>query len=194
MRTLAIITFFCTGGLMLLGCDSTVEPLGVDAASPDVVLAQKGTGTSFARPFRGTWRADGPPPPPTMPPPQGVCAPGALGYQFHTFTGNATHIGRFAMGVGLCDFGGYYEGTATITAANGDTIEMDFYNGLVIAVDLPFIITRDEFTFTGGTGRFASVSGGGVETVRFDTRVGFGTGTMEGQIHYHAHDRSQGDW
>lgn len=194
MRTVAIIAFICTTGLLLPGCDSAVEPLSVDTASPDLALAQDGRGCLVDRPFQGTWEADGPPPPPMMPPPEGVCAPGALGYQFHTFSGKASHIGRFAMEVGLCDFGMYYEGTATITAANGDQIQMDFYDGTVISVEPPFIITRDEFTFTGGTGRFASVSGGGYEIVKFDTRVGFGKGTMHGRIRYQASHRSQRGW
>lgn len=191
MKTHTIIAFTCAAGLLLPGCDDAVGPAGIEADSPDLVQGREAArGTTIDRPFHGTWEADGPPPPP-MQPPEGVCEEGALGYQFHTFTGKATHIGRFSMEVGLCDFGMYYEGTAAITAANGDEIEMEFHDGKVISVEPPFIITRDEFTFTGGTGRFASVSGAGYEIVKFDTRVGFGKGTMHGRIRYNASDRSR---
>jgi hypothetical protein len=192
MRNHTIIALTCAAGLLLPGCDDVVGPTGIDDASQDLVQAgdRHRRGATIERPFLGTWKADGPPPPP-IPAPSGVCGEGALGYQYHTFTGKATHIGRFTMGVGLCDFGIYYEGTATLTAANGDEIDMVFTDGRVISVAPPFMITRDEFTFTGGTGRFASVSGGGYEVVHFDMRVGYGTGTMRGTISYNASDRSR---
>lgn len=171
-----------------VACGASSEPMVPDAALVQETVSA--ASVDVERPFRATWEPAGHPSPPVSPPPAGRCAEGAIAFQGHKFQGEGTHLGRFTMEASWCNYLTHYEGVATIVAANGDELRFDFENGRILYIDPPIIVYRDDFTFTGGTGRFASASGGGYEDNHFNTTVGLGKGTMTGTIHYDASDRA----
>jgi hypothetical protein len=181
------MTALVFAGFLLSGCGNVPE-----AMAPEPALAGAVASLAVDLPFHATWTADGPPPPPTVPPTAGSCPEGAVYVLIHTYTGEATHLGRFTLEAAVCGYGesGAYDGYGTIVFVNGDVLTLEFANGHIHAVEGPIIVGRDDFTFTGGTGRFASVTGGGTEEIRLDTRVGYGSGVMEGTIRYQARDRA----
>ena len=72
-------------------------------------------------------------------------------------TGNATHLGRFTEAADFTVTGLTAAGTTTWTAADGDQFSTSF---TAHAVVVPPILTATEtHTITGGTGRFANISG-----------------------------------
>jgi hypothetical protein len=98
-------------------------------------------------PFRGTFEAS-----------ETESGPG--GAQHHLEgTGNATHLGRFAITsnfiVNSTTVTG--AGTAIWTAANGDQIFTDVTGQGVVT--FPTLIVDETHTITGGTGRFEGASG-----------------------------------
>ncbi len=100
-----------------------------------------------------------------------------------THMGNTTQVGSLSLraptGPGV--FPG--TGTVTITAANGDSVTFDYFGDLY-AFTGEGIAT---FEFTGGTGRFADVRGGGTIYALIDTSLPEGqpmTVVLDGQISY----------
>ena len=97
--------------------------------------------------------------------------------------GEATHLGRFGFDsvhdVNFIDLTGL--GTATLVAANGDTITLDL-NGTATSIDPPnvFFIT-ETLTITGGTGRFAGGSGT-IVIERTSFAAGPDSGTTSGSM------------
>jgi hypothetical protein len=87
------------------------------------------------------------------------CGPGVFAVVIDD-TGRATHLGAYAYHSNECFNGatGAFDGTFTMTAANGDTIS-GTYAGVVVSVvgDLGFY--EQDNAITGGTGRFAGASG-----------------------------------
>src|SRR6266436_3080832 len=82
-----------------------------------------------------------------------------------TGVGEATHLGRFIwedeeVAVFAPDGTFTVEGTFTMTAANGDQIFGEFTTTGYINGDGNLVI-HGNYEFTGGTGRFADVSGSG---------------------------------
>jgi hypothetical protein len=186
------VTALVFAGSVLLGCGNMPEAMAPEAFEPEAALVGAAAGVAIDLPFRATWTADGPPPPPIIPPPPGSCSEGAVYLLIHTYTGEATHLGRFTIEASVCGYGesGEYDGYGAIVIVNGDVLTVEFENGRIHAIEGPIIVGRDEFTFTGGTGRFASATGGGTEEIRLDTRVGYGSGVMKGTIRYQASDRA----
>jgi hypothetical protein len=184
------VTTLVFAGFMLLGCENAHEAMAPEAFAPEAALVGAAAGVAVDLPFRATWTADGPPPPPIMPAPPGSCSDGAVYLLIHTYTGEATHLGRFTMEVSLCQYETWYDGYGDMVSADGDRLTVEWENGHIHAIEGPIIVGRDDFTFTGGTGRFASATGGGTEEIRLDTRVGYGSGVMEGTIRYQASDRA----
>lgn len=91
-------------------------------------------------------------------------------------TGTASHLGKFTYTSSHCS-GVTFAGEQTMVAANGDKLFADYQStgppvfpptevGTVYAV-------RTAFTITGGTGRFADATGGGLMTAHL-TFMGFG--------------------
>ena len=71
--------------------------------------------------------------------------------------GSGTHVGSFTtQTISKVKGNGDAVGIGTLTTANGDTI--DYRNETSLDHDG---VRRGTFTFTGGTGKFANVSGGG---------------------------------
>lgn len=111
-----------------------------------------------------------------------------------TSSGNATHLGLCAT-VGRVNYTPANDpehpgrllssGTGTITAANGDMIQIEF-NGVL---DPPTpgstsAIDRPVFRFVGGTGRFAGASGKADAVVVVNLLTGAFEITMVGNIDY----------
>lgn len=88
--------------------------------------------------------------------------------------GTATHLGTFTWRSSHCaSFDGFYgDGFMTIVAANGDSLEAVYGDGLVLGGP-PVAPIVDQITFVdGGTGRFAHASGGVSEVGTFDFITG----------------------
>jgi len=99
-------------------------------------------------------------------------------------TGNATHLGRFTMDyshrVNLLTLAGI--GTATVTAANGDTLTTTV-EGTATPTSSPTAFTVVEtHTITGGTGRFAGARGSFVVTRSVDFADPFTAGSIDGEL------------
>jgi hypothetical protein len=99
-------------------------------------------------------------------------------------TGNASHLGQFAISIphvvnrGTRTGAGVYQ----FTAANGDTVTADF-TGESAPTDTPGVLAIVEVaTITSGTGRFAGATGSFTVTRLYDTAAGTTTGTFEGTI------------
>jgi hypothetical protein len=96
-------------------------------------------------------------------------------------TGNATHLGAFAMlfphTVDFATRTG--KGTYTFTAANGDTVIADFVGQ---AQGGPIVSIVEHATITGGTGRFEGATGSFVVERWFNPANGITEGTFEGAI------------
>ena len=74
--------------------------------------------------------------------------------------GNVVPVGVFFPSPGVF-FEGTFAGSQTVTAANGDTIEMDLSGDVLLLWDgsSAYGDWYPNFTITGGTGRFANASG-----------------------------------
>ena len=78
-------------------------------------------------------------------------------------TGHATHLGRFTTDQSHCASPASLDFTAgvfTLTAANGDQLR-GTYSGQFVPLEPPLFAIDGQFTFVGGTGRFADATGGG---------------------------------
>ena len=114
-------------------------------------------------------------------------------------TGTATHLGRIDLVAEHCSYldesgnpGPYTKGEISITAANGDVLLGTYTDGMSLTPP-PLIEFVDVFTFVdGGTGRFVTASGGGVEIGVFNTVENVIVLRMEGVIVYDASNRRGG--
>jgi hypothetical protein len=98
-------------------------------------------------------------------------------------TGTATHLGKFTehvtLQVNLLTESG--TGTATFTAANGDTLTATVTGQATMTS--PGVISQVEvYTITGGTGRFAGATGTFTLEGTVDLATGVGSGTFSGAI------------
>ena len=93
-------------------------------------------------------------------------------------TGTASHLGRVSVWTEYCVHGTtgvYGDGELRLTAANGDALVGTFSRGQSYWIDEPAGVLGfvDELVFgPGGTGRFSSASGGGVESGSYDVATG----------------------
>lgn len=108
-------------------------------------------------------------------------------------TGNATHLGRFTTEQSHCaepaslDF---TEGVFTLTAANGDQLD-GTYLGEFVPLEPPLFSIDGQFTFDGGTGRFAGATGGGEATGVQNLATGEVTVSLVGTISSVGSDKSR---
>ena len=110
-----------------------------------------------------------------------------------TSSSNATHLGLCTT-VGRVNFTPANDpehpgrllssGSGTITAANGDLIQIEFSGVLDPDPGSPTAIDRPVFRFVGGTGRFAGVSGKADAVVVLNVGTGAFEITMVGNIDY----------
>jgi hypothetical protein len=75
-------------------------------------------------------------------------------------TGHATHLGAYSYKATECfASSGTFAGSATLTAANGDTF-VGTYEGRVSGTNDPDVLAyQEELELSGGTGRFAGATG-----------------------------------
>jgi hypothetical protein len=97
-------------------------------------------------------------------------------------TGNATHLGRFTLSA---DFTvtlatSTATGTAIWTAANGDQIFARVAGAAVFV--FPIVTIRETHSITGGTGRFANVSGTIIIERSANIVTGISSGSLSGTI------------
>jgi hypothetical protein len=98
-------------------------------------------------------------------------------------TGNASHLGRFALEIPheVNQAIRVGEGTYEFTAANGDTLTADF-TGTATLLAPGVLSTSETATITGGTGRFAGATGSFTAERMFFVATGTTTGSFEGWI------------
>jgi len=96
-------------------------------------------------------------------------------------TGNATHLGRFTLTADFTVATGNATGTATWTAANGDTISVTVVGHGDIVV-FPTVTIMETHTITGGTGRFDDVSGTIHIARTANLLTGISSGSLSGEI------------
>lgn len=107
-----------------------------------------------------------------------------------TVEGRATHLGHFTASAEHCsqiDFQtgrttAITDGVLTYTAADGDELWSRYERGQV---------PDEHHEFVGGTGRFASSTGGGTARVACDRATGTCVFDLEGALRYSASDRSE---
>jgi hypothetical protein len=75
-----------------------------------------------------------------------------------------------------------FNGQFTYTAANGDTVSGTFFGKLVPVSGTLYQVQDEQFTITGGTGRFAGASGGGIVVGTVDLASGEGVHQIDGSI------------
>jgi len=98
-------------------------------------------------------------------------------------SGNASQIGRFTFtleGQVSSDLLSAF-GTIQFIAANGDWIFGEFI-GAATLIELPIIWIEENVTITGGTGRFADVTGNLTLTRFVDVTTGSTAGSFDGVI------------
>lgn len=99
------------------------------------------------------------------------------------WTGTATHLGRFTV-EGHCIVNlltGFASGTQVVTAANGDTVNVEGC-GQAEQPGIPVLSIVEPGTITGGTGRFAGATGTVILRRSLDTSTGSTTGFFAGTI------------
>ena len=98
-------------------------------------------------------------------------------------TGTATYLGRYTehivMTIHLPTLSS--TGTATFTAANGDTLTATVL-GQATRTGPTTLSIREDYTITGGTGRFADATGNFTLRSTVDQITGISTGTFSGSI------------
>jgi hypothetical protein len=93
------------------------------------------------------------------------------------FNGTSSHLGKFTgAGYHILDLvTGEFAGVATYTAANGDTMNVEYAGQLFPSGDSNFPYgALANVEITGGTGRFANANGAGVLTGGFNGGVPLG--------------------
>lgn len=99
-------------------------------------------------------------------------------------SGNATHLGQYAISyeveVNLETLSGV--GSAQIVAANGDILYANLLGQATPTGTTDVFNVVEEFTITGGTGRFANASGSFTLHREVNITTGVTSGTMNGTI------------
>jgi hypothetical protein len=100
-------------------------------------------------------------------------------------TGTATQLGKYTSNatfeVNVTTFHG--TGTATFTAANGDTLSTSVVGQGIPNTVPPTVLSLTEvYTITGGTGRFAGATGSFTLLTTLDLSTQVSTGTFSGVI------------
>ena len=99
-------------------------------------------------------------------------------------SGNATHLGQYAISyeveVNLETLAGV--GSAQLVAANGDMLYANLSGQATPAGEPDVFNVVEEFTITGGTGRFANASGSFTLHREVNITTGVTSGTMNGTM------------
>ena len=110
--------------------------------------------------------------------------PGGLTQVDQSFSGNATYLGNFTgTGSGLLDkHGAFMQTSCLIGAARTDGVCIAFSGYLNTPKSSCIGISTGTYTVTGGTGLFATATGGGTITAQYDQCTGTTTATLTGTI------------
>lgn len=201
MSRLTLNTFSQLVCLSLVACSSSVGPggegplMGLVPDSPDLPgeLPLRGKGTAGITGFQ---------PAPGYPGGRstfgGRCSvPSDYVIRFEG-AGHFTHLGAVDLLFEHCsqvDFSTgnvtYGDGVLAYTAANGDELRGTYGNGTGAPISETETGWQDSFLITGGTGRFAGASGGGVDEGWTHNESGFTEYEAEGVIVYRASSRSR---
>ena len=175
---------------LFIACDQPISlagPASSSSAAPSIIspgsdgpatgIGNDGNASPFKItevPFKGTFEGVLTVSTPTAPP---------LLPSFIEGTGNATHLGRFTLEVPhvvnpVTRIG---TGRFEFRAANGDMLTADFV-GRATVIAPGVLSTVDTATITGGTGRFANVTGSFTGGRTFVLSTGEVTGSFEGTI------------
>jgi|SRR5687768_3317331 len=163
------------------GCSQSVLPTSptsvpglpsLGATSGELADAERSGGPAKAVPFKGQLEGTATVTP--LDPPFGAV--------HVTATGNATHLGRFALEIPhVVNFAtSSATGTITFTAANGDTLVASFTGQAQVTGTIAAIV--ETATVTGGSGRFAGAAGSFTINRVFDRVARTTHGTIEGTI------------
>jgi hypothetical protein len=168
---------------LFVGCSQPISPTGptsLSPPSPSIASSHaNATGAGLLSqgrevPFKGRWEGALTGRTPT---------PGFLSISFEGM-GNATHLGRFTVEIGIVlnTMDRTLTGTYEFTAANGDTLTAAVSGqSPLMAPGVPQT-SVETATITGGTGRFANANGTfAVERV-VDLATRLTTGSFEGTI------------
>ena len=108
--------------------------------------------------------------------------PGALRLNISE-VGHVTQMGAITATAFVCQKSDLtFDGQFLYTAANGDTVSGTFFGKLVPVSGPLYQVQGEEFTITGGTGRFAGASGEGIVTGSVDLASGGGVHQIDGSI------------
>ena len=161
------------GGLTM-GCDKSGVP--TDPSTFPIVASVESAAIKQV-PFKGTFTGIG-----TAADVPGDRCP-VLTVDIHG-TGTATHVGSLTTDQGHCAEPtslAFTDGVFTFTAANGDQLRGTYF-GEFVPLDPPLFSIDGHFAFTGGTGRFASATGGGDASGVQNLSTGDATVVLEGTI------------
>lgn len=174
-----------SGVAAMLACDTGSDPLGVDPSAAQLsqvsehVVAMAMHTLPVKEVSSGTSEIIG-----WCDPAAGIVLVSAPG------SGTATHIGQFRIEHTVClnlATGEMTDGEATVTAANGDELDMTFHGPPVPALTPP--TWQLSFVVTGGTGRFVQAEGALELRMVKPTDTTWET-TGVGWLRYDASDRS----
>jgi hypothetical protein len=120
--------------------------------------------------------------------PTANCQPGPDGVGHFSFPGTieGDHIGSGTIAstsqVSFAVFPFAQTGQATVTTANGDLLHYEFEGTAFPGPGAGDIVFGGAFTFTGGTGRFATASGGGTYSGTANNIAAVGQYDLVGEI------------
>jgi len=154
--------------VILSGCNGPATPT---SATPVAAVAGASVRGTASVPFKGSFEGAQTVTPGT--PPFATVVMNA--------TGTGTHVGLFDIALPhTVNFAtGTASGTATIDAADGSSIIASFTGQAQVG---PIVSIVEQATVTGGTGRFASVTGSFTIRRTYEPATGRTSGTFEGTL------------
>ena len=173
--------------LALVGCDAQPTSIVEETLTADGRVLG-----AVEKPFRAALSTGS-----TGPQLDPECGPPPIFREFQAGEGEATHLGRFTVlftfcvdptaaldGLGPDESIPYWDGVATLVAANGDELIISSVEGELVLSDRPGfdLEFRDSYEFNGGTGRFAGASGTVSTTSFVDRSANFVTHDMRGTL------------
>ena len=156
------------GFVLLAGCNAPAFPTSASPVPPGAATSAHGVAIV---PFEGSFEGSQTITPGTPP---------FVTVEMHA-DGEASHLGRFEIALPhTVNFAtSTAAGICTMVAADGSTITADFTGQAQVG---PVVTIVEQATITGGTGRFANVSGTFTIHRTFEPATGRTTGTFEGSL------------
>ena len=182
MAARRLIIVVGAGYLMVVGCSQPISPTSTaspSAASPSIASSDANAARADLSkdqevPFKGRL--------------EGAATITPLASPFLSVslegTGNATHLGRFAVEIPhqVNTTNRTSTGTYEFTGANGDTLTASFTGQASLTATPGVLSVVETATITGGTGRFAGAAGSFAVERLFNQATSLTTGFFEGTI------------